>query len=259
MCPKYNCDKGVDTSCALLKAGITNDGFNKISLTNTCEKGKHCHVPFLPWRSLADVTSDTTYICTLNVQSDDMIKRYPGESCETDDQCIKSDIGTGACSNKKCAGLADREGCKSTAGCLIGFYCDAETHKCAAQKAKEGKCKESSECINELLCNASICSITPYSLDSGKDLDDSDPNFNQFKCKFNYTHKNKCATLTQEAEGDKDGFIECQYGDTCQYKVDGDDITGICDCGYNADGKGYCQRGHNKSKLFLMFRRKSTD
>jgi hypothetical protein len=253
-CPKYTCEKGTDTSCALLKAGIEKDGFNKISLTNICKAGEeHCDVPFPAWKTLPDVTADTTYTCKANTKPTVDVKRFPGEACEKAEDCIKTEEGTGTCTDKKCTGLGEGKTCASTAGCLVGFYCDAESHKCAAQKAKDGKCKESSECINELLCSAGACSIAPFSLESGKDLDNDDPIFNQYKCKFNYIHKNKCATLTQEAEGDKDGFMECQYGDVCKYKVDKDDVTGACDCGYNADGKGYCERGHNKSKLFYYF------
>jgi len=235
--------------CALLKAGIQTDGYNKVTLTDICKAGEeHCDILYPQWNTLADAPADATYTCKANMKPDIKVQRFPGEKCEKNDDCIKTEDGTGTCDEKAktCTGIADTKECKSTAGCLVGFYCDEESHKCAAQKAKEGKCKKSSECVNELLCNAGTCSLAPYTLESGKELSADDTDFNGYKCKNNYSHKNKCATLTQEADGDKDGFIECQYGDECKYKVDGDEVKAACDCGYNADGKGYCTRGHNK-------------
>jgi hypothetical protein len=254
MCPKYTCEKGTDTSCANLKTGLTTDGFNKVQLTAICKSGEeHCDVPFPAWKSLADVDKDTAYTCKVNTKPDIKIRRFPGEKCEKSDDCIKTEDGTGTCDEKAktCTGIAEGKECKSTAGCVVGFYCDAESHKCAAQKAKDGKCKLSEECVNELLCSAGTCSLAPFSLDVGKELEADDQIFNDFKCKFNYTHKGKCASLNQDAAGDKDGFVECNYGDVCKYKAGDDEVTGACDCGYNADGKGYCERGHNKREKQL--------
>jgi hypothetical protein len=94
VCPKYTCEKGTDTSCALLKAGITTDGFNKISLTDICRAGEeYCDVPFPAWNILADVDKDTTYTC--KSKSTVAVKRFPGEACEKAEDCVKTEEGTG--------------------------------------------------------------------------------------------------------------------------------------------------------------------
>jgi hypothetical protein len=45
------------------------------------------------------------------------------------------------------------------------------------------------------------------------------------------------------ADKSKKGYVECNPGDVCTYVKDGTDqllTSGICECGYNKDGKAYC-------------------
>jgi hypothetical protein len=86
----------------------------------------------------------------------------------------------------------------------------------------------------------------------GTEIDKEDVDFHEFKCKLShYGLDFKCVSLVQEEAGDKDGFVECKYGETCKYKIGGSESTKPCDCGFNSDGKGYCPLGFNKRKELL--------
>jgi hypothetical protein len=150
-----------------------------------------------------------------------------------------------------CFGIAEGKTCKSTARCVAGLYCDKNSNNCFKQKL-EGDCTESSECVNHLLCHKGKCSLTPYSLDIGAEVDKEDPDFNVYKCKLGYVSNNKCLSIIQEEAGDKYGFVECKYGETCKYKFGDFEIKEDCACGYNADGKGYCPLGFNKREKLLI-------
>jgi hypothetical protein len=244
-CPKYTCEKGTDTSCVNVKSGLKTDGFNKISLTDICKKGEFCDVPQPSYITLPDVDKDTAYTCKATPEPSTKVVRFPGEKCDKNEDCIKTEEGTGTCTSGYCTGIAEGKACQLTAACLAGFYCDKTSNKCTAQK-KEGDCKESSECVNNLLCNKGKCSLTPYGLDIGAELDKEDPDFNAYKCKLGLDHKGKCASLVQEETGDKDGFVECKYGETCKYKIGDEEKKDTCACGINGEGKGYCPLGFNK-------------
>jgi hypothetical protein len=254
-CPRYTCDSGTGTSCVNLKTGLATDGYNKISLTDICKNDEeHCDIPPPPFQTLADADKDTVYTCKANTVNPSTPRRYPGEVCDANEDCIKSGDKTGTCDKGKCTGVAKGESCPHTADCVVGTYCDAETKKCVDQKKKGKACKKSTECINTLLCHKQTCNLTPYSLNAGTVLDEDDPKFNTYKCKFGLMDNSKCISMIQEEDGNEDGFIECSYGDKCKYKLDDMVQEQDCQCGYNTDGKGYCQRGFNKSKYCLNFR-----
>jgi hypothetical protein len=252
-CPKYKCEKGTHTSCVNVKFGLKTDGFNKISLTDICKKGEYCNVPRPRYIMLPKVDKDTAYTCEINSYKPITV-RYPGEKCDKNEDCYKVDETTPTCVSGYCTGIAEGNTCKFTASCVAGLYCDKNTNTCVKQKS-EGDCKESFECVNHLLCYKGKCSLFPFSLEVGAEVDKEDPHFNDLKCKFNMVFNGKCVSIVQEEAGDKDGFVECKYGETCTYKI-GDGVRKEeCGCGFNADGKGYCPLGVNKreDKLKVYF------
>jgi hypothetical protein len=251
-CPKYTCEKGTETSCVNVKSGLKTDGFNKISLTEICKKGEeYCDVPFPSYKTLSDVSTDTAYTCKAFGDPKNWKFRYPGENCDKDGDCIKVDDNTPTCVSGYCSGVAEGKACKSTSSCVVGLYCDKKSNTCVKQKS-EGDCTESTDCVNHLLCHKGKCSLTPYSLDIGTEIDKEDINFHGFKCKLSdYDLDFKCVSLVQEETGDKDGFVECKYGETCKYKMGEHESTKPCACGFNSDGKGYCPLGFNKREELL--------
>jgi hypothetical protein len=248
-CPKYTCEKGTETSCVNGKSGLKTDGFNKISLTEICKKGEYCDVPPPSYRTLSDVDKDTAYTCK-DFETSNWKVRFPGENCDKNEDCLEVAEITPTCVSGYCSGIAEGKICKFTASCVVGLYCDKKSNTCVKQKS-EGDCTESSECVNHLLCHKGKCSLTPFSLKVGAEIDKEDPDFNEVKCKLGSVSNGKCASLVQEEAGDKDGFVECKYGETCKYKFGDDEKNKPCACGYNADGKGYCPLGTNKREELL--------
>jgi hypothetical protein len=250
-CPKYSCVDTKDNSCASVKSMIKdNKGFNLVSLTDKCKKGEYCNMNFPPWIYLTEDKKDESFYCEQTPSL--TITRFPGEQCSTNAECIKSGPLTGECNNGKCSGGNDHADCFSHADCLAGLYC--ENKKCTPQKPFKSECTESAQCENKYLCHKGICQITPYSLDSGEGIDLMDP-FNGFMCKFGFTHKGKCGYLVEEELGE-DSFIKCNHGDRCKYTIHGtkDTIENACSCGYNSEGQGYCEQGHNKSIIKIKIR-----
>jgi hypothetical protein len=197
------------------------------------------------------VEVDTAYTCNAVFGPSNLKFRYPGEECDKNEDCLNL-IGEDSptCVSGYCSGATEGKTCKLSANCVVGLYCDKTSNTCVKQKL-EGDCTESSECVNHLLCHKGKCSLPPYSLDIGAEVDKEDYEFNRYKCKLSYVSNGKCASLVQEEAGDKDGFVECKYGEACKYKVGNDEEKKNCVCGYNADGKGYCPLGSNKREELL--------
>jgi hypothetical protein len=246
-CPKYSCEKGTNKNCALVKAGLATDGFNRISLAEVCDNGESCDVPSPSFKTLADIPNDTGFTCKINIEPTNKILRFPGEKCYTNEDCLKTDEGTGICSSGHCTGIEEKHVCNTTAGCLAGLYCNTTFKRCFKQKEDGDECSSSSECANHLLCHRNKCQFALFSLESGTELDEDDANFNDYKCKFGLHWFGKCVSMVQELPGDKDGFVECNYGETCHYKYGNEQVyREDCACGFNAEGKGYCPLGYNK-------------
>jgi hypothetical protein len=216
-CPKYTCEKGTETSCVNVKSGLKTEGFNKISLTEICKKENtamsHSQATKL---SQTLIPTQLTLARLLGGEPINLKFRYPGEKCDKDGDCINFDGYSPTCVSGYCSGAAEGETCKSTFICVAGLYCDKGSNTCVKQKSK-GDCTKSSECVNHLLCHKGTCSLTPYSLDIGAEIDKEDPDFKDDKCKLGYAIGGKCVSLVQEEAGDKDGFVECKYGELCKY------------------------------------------
>jgi hypothetical protein len=238
-CPKYNCSKS-SNSCANIK--VSSSDANRVTLSSTCRDGEKCNIQEKPWKTLAFSEKDSSFNCTPDIPS---FKRFPGEDCNTSEDCFSRPEKQGECVNKKCSGFNLDETCQMHSDCIVGLYC--EKGKCQAQKGLKASCKVSYECINNLLCQKGKCSVSPYSLELDAEVEGD---FNEFKCKFGVVHEGYCVSFKQVDVVDPslNYLRRCEIDEKCNYVASLLDqslfVKKDCECGFNTEGYGYCPRGH---------------
>jgi hypothetical protein len=251
-CPKYTCAKGIEESCAFVKSNKTA---NSVTLTDTCKPGQHCAVPPPQWHTLATTDNNIFYVCEDTTIP--AISRYPGEECQHDADCFKSWKGTGKCINNVCDGKKEGEKCDNTADCWKGLYCNKQEWQCVKQVPFGGDCGTSEQCENKVLCHPrqDKCILMPYSVEPGNTTSKVDPWASHY-CKLVYQDPSGwCSTIEQKVSKGED-VVKCNLGSKCSYTdtIGHFSFTRDCECGYNADGQGYCPKAHNLSKISFNFR-----
>jgi hypothetical protein len=252
MCPKFACPEGSSKTCGSVRATGKDFGFNLVSLSDICEKSETCEIAQQNWTSLAMLEEDKLYTCKPTNSA--VTRSFPGEQCSRNEDCQKNGEGTGDCIESTCTGILEMEECHTHSQCLAGSYCDVD--ECRPQKEFGLTCEDSVECVNQYLCHNGTCSLAPFSLDVGEPVGDKD-SMEDYKCKFQqFDSHRKCTKLIQYETGDAEGFVKCNVGDFCKYRLfgEGPELSIPCDCGFNADGTGYCPIGHNKSNSIINFR-----
>jgi len=128
---------------------------------------------------------------------------------------------------------------------------------CEKQQPEKGFCVNSEGCQNQLVCLNHTC-IGMYSLKNGSYLGQTGPKEACELGEASEIEPRRCIGLSYSnntKEPNKDGFIECNYGDVCNYTTYLYDEFGDalplekrpCACGLNPDGKGYCPLSHDKN------------
>lgn len=175
------------------------------------------------------------------------IQRYPGEECNTDDDCVKPVQGNeelGKCINNKCSGVAQFDKCENTESCLVGSFCSSRSKRCEPQKTEFENCDSSYECANNLLCYQGQCQNVLFSLPIGTKIKEKNIKADYY-CKFGLAKNNICVKLVGNSE-----YTECRNGEGCVYSYlpsEQGQVSLPCECGYNEEGKGYCPSGHGKN------------
>ena len=236
-CAKYKCLDNQE-HCASSKLSPEFE----ITLSNICKSNEFCDIGgnndpndvFYEQKEIIGECKPKKYKPTL--------KRYPGEDCESNDDCAKPAEGLGKCVEGKCTGIQKYSKCENTDSCLVGTYCDGSTHRCEVQKDEYENCKTSYECKNNLLCYQGQCKDVLFTLDIGSKV--NEPSIKpDYYCKYGLAVNNICVKLL----GSSMGYTECKKGTQCTYtyipSIQGK-ATLPCECGYNEEGKGYCPTDH---------------
>ena len=178
-------------------------------------------------------------------------KRYPGENCILDSDCI---LKNSTCKNGECTGKLKEEKCSNTSECVVGYYCNKESNTCKEQKKEGEKCSEGWDCQNFLGCFKERCIKFGSLKNSVKITDDSFKDKKNFLC---YTGElegedgiegNYCAENDYDMDWIKkekktiieNKYVECEYDEYCYYTNAKQKNKKKCGCGYNNKGKGYC-------------------
>ena len=180
--------------------------------------------------------------------------RYPGEDCNINNDCFLYQ----KCINGKCYGKNENENCTNTNECIVGYFCNKTLEVCKKQKEEGEKCEEAWDCKNYLGCYKGRCikfgilkpgiiNNEKYSKFSGEnkryylcytgELDGDDGTTGDYCVQTNYSDimfKNNNKKI------DENGFVKCDYNETCIYDNGKRTIMKSCGCGYNKEGQGYC-------------------
>ena len=222
----------------------------KVSLYDICSENVFCKIGGEPNEIFYNKTNINSKCFSVELN-----KRYPGEKCEIDSECVYP-LGNPSsqfhkCDEGRCTGMDEDGICEDNTWCLAGYYCDKFSGKCKEQKAQKEKCTETKECENNLICLNNECKEDLYSIsDGGKVPEYEDIEIQKRFCHSGEVINNTCVSYNDlEDKLDDDKYRSCTYGSNCRYKVIGLDnqkeISIKCPCGYNEVGIGYCPHFHD--------------
>ena len=250
-CAKYTCKNDTNmNSCASSKY---NNKFDiNVTLSDICEEDIKCKLDGEP----NDIFYNGTNIIGKcgNLGN----KRYPGEKCFLDSECVyplnNPSTQFHKCEDGYCIGIEEDGICEDNSWCLVGYYCDKFDGKCKSQKSKGEKCSESKDCKNNLICINNKCDEL-FTLNDGDTVPENENNiFQRMFCKNGEVMDNKCVSFN-DIDGtkvDDNTYKKCVFNSYCEYKVNGLESFRKkyvkCGCGYNVEGQGYCPHYHDYAK-----------
>lgn len=262
-CPAFACNATTTGTCAVA-TGSLYDG-RTVNLQNCSDTTKPI-CSYKPDQFLIEVEYDA--YCTPPASSSNLA--LPGESCQTDDDC-KLVIVFGTTTIKycdktinKCKGSQTGVSCASNESCTAGNFCDmssgsAETYVCANQKDLGASCSSSYSCANNMICNGTC--FAAFSQDLGFNLQNIEADFLNYSCSSGYQYQGKCAKLKySNTYTPQQGLVTCNFNSQCNYIAIFDEagtnttaVADTCQCGYNANGQGYCPFSRHDDDTIKLF------
>ena len=251
-CAKYKCEEKnpLQEFCAM--SNYKNNFNINISLYDICSSGVECKIGGDP----NDIFYNRTNInskCYEKVEN----KRYPGEKCSIDSECVyplnNPSTQFHKCEDGRCNGMEEDGICEDNSWCISGYYCDQFSGKCKEQKGSGKECLNSKECQNDFICLNNKCSDDLYSLKDGEKVPSyEEKEYQKLFCKSGEVIDSICVSYNdKEKKLDDSEYRKCNFGGKCVYKINGlkyeKDLEISCPCGYNADGQGYCPHFHDYS------------
>ena len=249
-CAAYKCIDDTQTTeqyCA--KTTYMSSNEINVDLVNRCKDDEYCNIGGSPNEVFYE-EKNSTFICAKTETP--KAQRYPGEECETDDDCTLpvelTDDKFHKCESGKCTGYDTEHACTSSVECVVGHFCSKEQKKCIKLIKENGACTDTYQCENNLLCFEGICQNVLYSFTAGTILQGVMNNQEKY-CDSGMALNNVCVEIRDQET--KDGYQECKADEECKYMyypfVFGT-FTQECECGYNAERKGYCKQYHDHNK-----------
>ena len=257
-CPKFICDPQ-KLNCLYGKNPLRENGDNITIALNpySCSEKEYCSLPEENKLINTSLIMQKVLIegqCKI-YQGKNGEKRYPGESCNIKSDCL---LETSTCLNGRCTGIGPGENCEKTEECVAGYYCNKEENRCISQKKEGQPCVEGWDCENFLGCFRGRCikfgtlkkgikitnitapfpgnDLRNYLCLTGE-LNEENGKSGDFCVENDYdkTWLNETKKIP-----DKNGYIECNFGEECVYNNGRNKIIKYCECGYNSKGQGYC-------------------
>ncbi len=247
-CAVYKCESSPSNNEYCVKSNYRNAFHINVSLFDICSEDFSCQLGGDP----NDILYNNTNVNAKCYSTEN--KRYPGEKCEVDSECVYPLNNPSSqfhkCEDGRCSGMDENGICEDNSWCIAGYYCDKYSGKCKEQKEKDEKCLDSKECRNNMICLNSICSEDLFSLKEGSDVPEKeDLEIQKRFCKNGEVLESKCVTINDDSKKvDDDFYNECDFGHNCTYKLFGlENKTTFelpCPCGYNNASKGFCPHFH---------------
>ena len=250
-CAKYFCKGSINGGTCALSNYKNNFDIN-VSLADICEEGVKCNLGGNPNDIFYNGTNKECKCGKLE------IKRYPGEQCNLDTECVYPLNNPSSqfhkCEDNKCNGIEKDGICEDNSWCVVGYYCDKREGKCKSQLKNGKNCLESTDCKNNLVCINNKCEEL-FSLNDGETVPEHESyEFQKMFCKNLEVINNKCVSFNDldNKKVKDDEYKTCDYNSYCEYKVNGLEYGKKkfvkCGCGYNDKGQGYCPHYHDYSK-----------
>ena len=250
-CAKYFCEAKINGgTCAL--SNYHNKFEINVTLADVCKEGVKCNLSGDPNEIFYNGTNEEGKCGSFGN------KRYPGEKCNLDSECVYPLNNPSSqfhkCEEGKCNGIEEDGICEDSTWCIAGYYCDKTEGKCRAQLKEGKKCYESKECKNNLVCINSECKEL-FSLKDGDKVPEYESyEFQKMFCKNGEVINNICVSFNDlpDTKISDDKYKECDFNSYCEYKINGLESGRKkyvkCGCGYNDKGQGYCPHYHDYSK-----------
>ena len=250
-CAKYFCKEQINGGTCV--SSNYNNSFDiNVYLADICEEGIKCNLEGNPNDIFYNGTNKEAKCGNLG------IKRYPGEKCSLDSDCVyplnNPSTQFHKCEEEKCIGIEEDGICEDNSWCVVGYYCDKSIGKCKEQLTEGEKCSESKDCENNLICVNNECQEL-FSLKDG----DKVPEYESYEiqkmfCENGEVINNICVSYNDldNTKVNDDEYKPCDYNSYCEYKINGLEPGRKkyvkCGCGYNDKGQGYCPHYHDYTK-----------
>ena len=220
-CPSYQC-KPPGVQMANNTCTVTSSGNVFVQPCDSNSGNSFCNV--------------NTGKCTAPPSSP--VQSYPGEPCTVQSNCV---IGT--CTQGVCVGLPIGTHCTNSNQCSPGLYC-ATTGQCSLQKPVGSTCGSDFDCVSYAGCVSNNCTAY-YSLAVNSTVPDcSTTGTSNFCAKIACQRTSWIGSVGICLNPPKSYNFNpnrCSSNLNCTSTDGVHNYTGVCSCGYNADGQGYCQ------------------
>jgi len=259
-CPMYTCGSEKTFCTSSQNPNNFDSSEIKITLNKVCNSTQECPLP---------VANDIYNKENVQTKCDNVMtnkNKFPGENCATNEDCVNKN-----CTNKVCQYVKLDGSCSNTdpidftKQCGIGAYCNA-TNICVPQIKRDQNCTSTFHCENNLACYNSTCSLEYGSVKDGQQIDttllskDFEGQYDLLcatmkfdtitkRC-YTYKYANMTSMVPNSA-----GYVACNktaVGGECKYDLSiNKTMVQNCQCGYNADGQGYCPIDFSKG-IFIF-------
>ena len=257
-CPAFSCQTKKEN--CLYGINPQDDQGNGITIQlnpNSCHEKEYCSLPNEQNLINTSLIMERKYLegqCKI-FQENINIKRYPGEDCIFNVDCLFDDS---ICQNGKCTGVPLGGNCSETSQCLVGHYCNKIIGKCEEQREEGQKCAEAWDCKNYLGCFKGKCiklgilkkgikvspDIAPFPGNDKRhllcytgELEQADGVSGNY-CVENDYDESWLIKYKKQLIDNK--YVKCYYNTKCYYINGKNKFEKNCECGYNSDGQGYC-------------------
>ena len=257
-CPVFSCQtKKENCLYGINPQSEKGEGITIQLNPNSCHEKEYCSLPNEQNLINTSLIMERKYLegqCKI-FQENINIKRYPGEDCIFNVDCLFDDS---ICQSGKCTGVPPGGNCSETSQCLVGYYCNKIIGKCEVQREEGQKCLEAWDCKNYLGCFKGNCiklgilkkgikvtpDIAPFPGNDKRhllcytgELDQADGVSGNYCVENDYDE----SWLTKfKIKLIEDKYVKCVYNTKCYYINGKNKFEKMCECGYNSAGQGYC-------------------
>jgi hypothetical protein len=284
-CPIYKCDNSIKSCYESFNPNNNNSSGIVISLNEKiCKENEYCDYNTSKTKLLEKYKGTCL---AENPKKPISLKRYPGEECQDDTDCVNGLCVNKNCYSKKLGEICDPNTPQGIHGCGLNLFCMAkknisDLNLCGNLKQFGEECTNSYECRMGTVCYDGVCSKEYFSFGTGKYINPDYIKDNFIKENVSYlcqsfyfsSKDNKCAEykIINGNKTNDDGYVECDISNkenSCVYEIIYDEkninsnnnkefknqvFTKECKCGYNTEGKAYCPIDNfNCNKFFILF------